>query len=132
MSAAGLPPHQMRRSGRARVLTAKAQEHVQGETMTFGEEREEDEDDAMEGVLMAVADSVGSTSDSNECTAAPAVTAYIDKTGTRLLALGPTARKARQSEIIRNAETKRLKKAVDTLTGLTRRLLKEVTTRDRN
>ena len=75
---------------------------------------------------MAVADSVGSTSDSNECTAAPEVTAYIEQTGTKLLAQGPTARKARQSEIIRNAETKRLEKAVDTLTGLTRRLLKEV------
>lgn len=126
MSTAWLPPDQMRRSGRARVPTAKAEEHVQGETMTFGQEREEDEDDAMEGVLMAVADSVGSTSDSNECTAAPAVTAYIEKTGTKLLAQCPTARKARQSEMIRNAKTKRLEKAVDTLTGLTRRLLKEV------
>ena len=120
-----LPPDQMRRSGRARVLTAKAQEHVQGTTRTHGEEWEDDDDDAMEGVQMALAHPGGSTRVSDECDTATSVTANIEKTGVKVLAKGPATRKIRRLAQDHNAKTKRLESTVDILTNLTRRLLKE-------
>lgn len=86
MPTSGLPPGQMRRSGRTRAPTAKARQREQEEAATYGEYWEGDESDAMEGVLMATGDPVGSTTDANEYTAEPPLTANIEMTGTDPLA----------------------------------------------
>ena len=67
MPSPGLPPGKRRRSGRARTLTAKAQQHgQQEEDATYREGEDDDDSDAMEGVLMMTRDPVESIADDNE------------------------------------------------------------------
>ena len=64
MPSPGLSPGERRRSGRARTLTAKAQQHEQEEVAaTYGEDEEGEESDAMEGVVMMTGDPVESITD---------------------------------------------------------------------
>ena len=86
MPISDLPPGQMWRSGRARALTAKAQQHEQEEAATCREDWEGDERDAMEGVLMVAGDPFRNTTDANEFAADPPLTASIEMTGTEPLA----------------------------------------------
>lgn len=87
MPSSGLPPGKRRRSGRARTLTAKAQQHeLEEEAATYREDEEGDESDAMEGVLMTTGDAVESSTDGNEYAAESPATANIEMTGTESLA----------------------------------------------
>ena len=89
MAIPGLPPGKRRRSGRARTLTAKAQQHEQEEEEEAATDREDDEgdeSDAMEGVLMMTGDPVESITHGNEYAADSPATANIEMTGTEPLA----------------------------------------------
>ena len=125
MPTSGLPPGQVRRSGRARPLTAKAQQLEQQEAAICREDWEGDERDAMEGVLMVTVDPFRNTTDANEFAVDPPLTASIEMTGTEPLAQRPTASKDRHSAMTHNADGKRSGNAVKILSDLVRSLIKE-------
>ena len=129
MPSPGLPPAKRRRSGRARTLTAKAQQLEQEEAATYREDEEGDETDAMKGVLMMTGDPVKSITDGNEYASDSPATADIEMTGTEPLAQRPAISKDRHNATTRDADGTRPGNAVKILIDLVRSLVKE--TKDR-
>ena len=126
MPSPGIPPGERRRSGRARTLTAKAQQHEQKEEgATYREDEEGDESDAMEGVLMTTEDPVESITDGNEYGADSPATANIEMTGTEPLAQRPAIGKDRHNATTCGADGKHPGNTVKILTDLVRSLVKE-------
>ena len=126
MPSPGLSPGERRRSGRARTLTAKAQQHEQEEeAATYREDDEGDEIDAMEGVLMMTGDPVESIADGNEYAAESPTTVNIEMTGMEPLAQRPAISNDRHKATTRNVDGKRPGSTVKILTDLVRSLVKE-------
>lgn len=117
MPSPGLPPGKRRRSGRARTLTAKAQQHEQEEEAAkYREDEEGDESDAIEGVLMMTGDPAESITDGNGYAADSPATANTEMTGTEPPAQRPAISKDRHNATTRNADGKRPGNSVKILT----------------
>lgn len=65
MATPGRSSGQVRRSSRVRTPTTKAQNSEHDEEVSYGENAEGDESDAMRGITMSTAEPVGSVSGAN-------------------------------------------------------------------
>ena len=108
----GQPPGQMRRSGRARAPTAKAQQLEQEQVSIYGENPEEVESDAMNEAFMGTGHHIENTTNSNEHTAVVSEPASTERTATEPPTQRPTTRNADGD-------------AMQVLTELVRSLVKE-------
>ena len=117
---AGQPPGQIRRSGRARAPTAKAQQLEQEQVSTYGENPEEVESDAMNQVFMGTGHHIENTTDSNEHTAVLPEPANTEMTATEPPTQRPTTRKDRRSVTTRNADGDSMQVLADFVRSLVR------------
>lgn len=131
MATPGRPPGQVRRSGRVRTPTTKAQNHEHDEEISYGENAEGDESDAMEGITMFSGEPVGSVIGANEHALEPLTTAYVERTGTEAMPQRQATNRDQHRPLARRIEGKRTGNAVKTLTDLVRALFKEMKDQNR-